>query len=159
MNIRTAVPMAAILAFSNGAIAQDPNQALQDYSTFNETEKSAVCLNIQDALSSLEAQLPLQIDSATQLISTKSRYQSGRCELHYTYQVNETALLDMVGEETFKLLGQDRSDSGASELKRFFEQKMLGNEGFANLVQIPFVSLTASYEIAGDHLKPFTLSF
>lgn len=96
MNIRTAVPMAAILAFSNGAIAQDPNQALQDYSTFNETEKSAVCLNIQDALSSLEAQLPLQIDSATQLISTKSRYQSGRCELHYTYQVNETALMEMV---------------------------------------------------------------
>ncbi len=168
--LAVAVGIASAPAMAQGLGDLDNLAAQIDYSEFNDEQKEIFCGEVRKVTDQLTEQLPIKIDQTTELYSATTIYVQGQCEINYQYMVSEKPLFEMLQRVVSQQGDQDvpmgfiqdyfgDGGEGFEQFKQGLRQSLLSDQRFANLVGVPFVVAEARYQVMGEHISDFSISF
>lgn len=140
-----------------------------DFNALSEEGKQLLCREVRSTTDQMSEQLPLQIDATTQLVGASALYVNGSCNINYAYVVSEKETFSFLQNLMSQQVGEDvpmdfvrqfmSTEEGVSSFKQGIRQTTLQDPDFAQLVNMPFVEAQANYEVIGETLESFTLTY
>jgi len=167
--------LAVGMAASSGPVMGQSSEELKetvrglDFDAFTTEDRQEFCGAVRNVSDQMSQQLPMAVDAATQLVGVSTLFVNDVCKVNYGYVITERPLFEMLQGVISQQAGEQvpmafveqfyGEGEGYQALQNGIRQELAGDPDFSVLLEVPFVQISARYNIVGEHLKPFTIRF
>ncbi|KXS55323.1 MAG: hypothetical protein AWU57_309 [Marinobacter sp. T13-3] len=160
---------ADVTGAASGEGSPDSPKTLADLTMETSDEmRRGVCGLIQQAATELSSNMPIKVDDATNMVHAETTYEDGFCTYILRYEVDEESLLNRLQgvlsdaqdkEMPMEVVQQfyQTGGPGYAVMQNGVRGKMMADPAFADVANIPFVEVQATFVMQGDLMDDFTL--